>query len=182
MSTRDTDNYARAITELGLSMDVVFVPWSQSRNYKDMASINVRSLNWRISILYNGRPVLTTDYSAGIAHCPAYKAGSRTTLDYVDAITAETERGRVVARNNSLGLGFGAPITPVLSDVFASLTLDATVLDYRSFEDWAADYGYDIDSRNAEKLYRECLKTALALRSAIGDGGLAALQQLFQDY
>ena len=57
----------QAIAELGLTVESVFVPFSQSRN-KDETR---KSLNWRVTVKRNGRDVLTTDYSAGVAHCHA---------------------------------------------------------------------------------------------------------------
>jgi hypothetical protein len=37
------------------------------------------------------------------------------------------------------------------------------------FEEWAADLGYDPDSRKAEKLFKTCEKQAGRLRSFLGD-------------
>jgi hypothetical protein len=74
------------------------------------------------------------------------------------------------------------PKAPTLADVMHSLTMDASVLDCRSFEDWAAEYGYDTDSRKAEQVYDACLKSALELRALVGDSGLRALQSAFQEY
>jgi hypothetical protein len=60
---------AAAIAALGLTVESVFVPFSRSRN-KDETR---KTLNWKVTIKRNGRDVLTTDYSAGIARCPGYK-------------------------------------------------------------------------------------------------------------
>jgi hypothetical protein len=57
-----------------------------------------------------------------------------------------------------------------------------SVLDSGSFEEWAADYGFDTDSRKAETTYRACLDIALKLRNGIGEDGLRKLQEAFQDY
>lgn len=65
-----------AIDSLSLSVQSEFVPFSQSRNKdeKDENGNPRRSLNWRVTLQRNGREILTTDYSAGIAHCPGYAA------------------------------------------------------------------------------------------------------------
>jgi len=54
---------------------------------------------------------------------------------------------------------------PTAADVLSSLLLDAAVEDYSSFEDWAADLGYDPDSRKAVRTYQECLKLAPRVRA-----------------
>src|SRR5690606_30024160 len=56
-----------------------------------------------------------------------------------------------------------------LSDVMNSLFLDADVRHYSSFEEWARDYGYDTDSRSAERTYKACLKNYDDLRGLLGD-------------
>src|SRR4051812_41804307 len=52
--------------------------------------------------------------------------------------------------------GLGITSDPSARAVLESLFLDAAGYDNaRGFEDWAADYGYDTDSK-AEALYRRC--------------------------
>lgn len=164
------------IATLGLTVDSVFVPFSQSRN-KDS---DHKSLNWRVTIKRNGREILTTDYSAGVAHCPAYKdstLGRQDSVDRVRAIAQQCETGR----NGKPGRP-GEWIRPDSVDVLYSLVMDSNVIDSGGFESWAADYGYDPDSRKAESIYRECLEHALKLRAWIGGENLDALREAFQDY
>lgn len=177
-----------AIEELKLSIDATFVPWSKSRNAKGKSAgghpINDRSLNWRVALKVDGREVLSCDYSAGIAHCPAYKrlkmgGFSRVTVDQVEAIKHETETGRAWSEHLAAG---GKPILPCEVDVIWSLAQDADVINHATFEEWAENFGFDSDSRKAEATYRECLTHALALRNALGEGGLARLQEAGQDY
>ena len=56
------------IESLGLSVESEFIPWSQSRNKDD----DRPSLNWKVTVKRDGRDVLSTDYSAGMAYCPGY--------------------------------------------------------------------------------------------------------------
>ena len=177
----------QAITDLGLVVSAEFVPFSRSRSYKKDAKISERNLNWRVSlkrmaVINNGykagseRTLLTTDYSAGIGHAPSYKQG-RMTTDMVTALTHETEHGtRYIGRMSD------KQIKPNSTDVVASLLMDSDVLNHSTFESWASDCGYDVDSRKAETIYRACLETALALRNGIGDDGLRKLQEAAQDY
>ena len=57
---------------------------------------------------------------------------------------------------------------PTAADVLSSLLVDA-VADYSSFEDWAADLGYDHDSRNAHRTYLGCLKMVPRVRAFCGN-------------
>jgi len=179
----------QVIERLGLSIRAEFVPFSKSRNAKEKH----RSLNWRVTLVKRRdnadgdarfSDILTTDYSAGIAHCPAYKrlkmGGGRMTVEQAEVIEFETERGRA-SRNMRLGIG-GPAINPNPVDVIYSLTRDSDVLDYGTFEDWAPELGFDPDSRNAESIYRACLEIALKLRNGIGDSDLAALREAAQEY
>lgn len=184
----DKKQIADVIAALGLTLESTFVPFSKSRNKAEKH----KSLNWIVTIKRNGRDVLSTDYSAGIAHCPSYSKKTPAAWDRparmwpVLVADFETESGFQVASPYSTWRGFYAdkakPILPDAVDVFASLTLDSSVLDAGGFEDWASEYGYDTDSRQAEKTYRACLDIALKLRAAIGDSGMGALRDAFEDY
>lgn len=163
----------------GLTLAAQFVPYSQSRN----AASKWKSLNWRVTLQRHGRDVLTADYSAGIAHCPAYKlpvrdVGHQNSLMRHELIEREVETGKAARHSNALGiLGKSAPILPDTVDVVASLVSDADVLDAGCFEAWADDFGYDADSRKAEAIYRACLDHALRLRAGLGDPLLNSLRE-----
>lgn len=172
MATEKRTEIAAAIADLGLSVDAAFVPFSRSRN-KDEKH---KSLNWRITLKRKGRDVLTTDYSAGIAHCPSYGPKAWHKSD------AETECETGNTHRAPGGIGSKKPILPDPISVIWSLVADASVLDAGGFENWAADYGYDTDSRSAEKTYQACLDIALKLRCAIGEAGLSKLAEAFADY
>jgi hypothetical protein len=58
---------------------------------------------------------------------------------------------------------------PTAADVLSSLLEDASVEDYSSFEDWAADLGYDPDSRKAVRTYEECLELSPRVRAFLGN-------------
>lgn len=176
------------IADLGLSVAAVFVPLSQSRNKGE----KYPTLNWRVTLrrarllppeagvdLFD---VLTTDYSAGSAHCPSYRQGHRTVFTS-ERIAFECEHGKRARWLESAGmLTGGEPIKLDAVDVIHSLALNADVLNHSSFEEWASDLGHDPDSRAAENIYRQCLEHALALRNAIGEDGLRRLQEAGQGY
>ena len=188
------------VDRLGLKIRSQFVPFSQSRNRaeKDERGNPRYSLNWKVTLVRvhsadneAGRDVLTTDYSAGIAHCPSY--GKKPPMGWpnhasrwqAEATAWECENGRKAAYFSHSG-GFtparGPAVEPDPLDVLYSLAMDASVLDYASFEQWAPDLGFDPDSRKGEAIYRACLEIALTLRNAIGEAGIEALRNAFQDY
>ncbi len=168
-----------AAADLGITMQAEFVPWSKSRN----ASEKHRSLNWRVSLLKNGKAFITTDYSAGVGHCPSYKQNDKTEEGSL-LIAFECEhgkKGRFLASVDRV-MSTEKPINPAFADVVHSLVSDSDVIDHPTYESWASDLGYDADSRKGEAIYRACLDIALKLRSAIGEEGLAKLREACQDY
>lgn len=175
------DKILQTARELGLTMTAEFVPFSQSRNKGE----KYPSLNWRVTLLrgktHNSVPVLTTDYSAGCAQCPSYKQGDRA-IHRAERVAWECEHGKRSTLLGGMVVGTGKVLQPDFADVLSSLVMDAGVLDSSSFEDWASEFGYDTDSRTAEKLYRACLEIALKLRNSIGEAGLASLRDACQDY
>lgn len=183
METMTNEQRDAVIAALGLTYSAAFVPLSQSRNKDKVTSRKPSdwSLNWRVSIGKNGRSI-ETDYMQGIAHIPGYKHNQRWTQDAFDGTKNAVETGKS-GTVSSIGLGRVTPIpAPLLRDVLASLVLDASVVDYPDFESWAGDFGYDADSRDAERIYRACLDIGLKLRAMLGDKAMADLRDVFQDY
>lgn len=167
-----------AIKKHGLTVESHFVPFSLSRNKAEKN----KNLNWIVTLRRNGREVLTTDYSAGVAHCPAYeiKGQSKQEKDALIAVECESGFAQILMTWGSVYKG--RPIYPDSVNVIWCLVMDSGVLFYGGFEDWAAEYGYDTDSRKAESLYRQCLDSALKLQAALGPDALEELREAFQDY
>lgn len=66
--------------------------------------------------------------------------------------------------------GMGHLEDPVCADVLDCLINDAQSVDMGdTFETWCAEYGYDTDSRKAEKTYRACQLIAGKLSAFLGD-------------
>jgi hypothetical protein len=62
---------------------------------------------------------------------------------------------------------------PTADDVLSCLAMDAAGTENaRSFEEWAGEYGYDTDSRKAERMFRTCQQQSRKLKKFIGDPGL----------
>lgn len=180
---RTPEQTRQAVTDLlkdnDVKMDVVFIPWSKSRNKSE----KMPSLNWRITIICKGRFVLTTDYSAGYGHSPSYKQFYKKlnclklSVDEYNSIKKECETGKTSAR-----FGTVKPILPDIVDVIYSLLMDAQAIDCQDFEMWAGDMGYDTDSRKAEGIYKECVKIGMAMRACLGDELIEKLRELLQNY
>lgn len=163
----------------GVTMQADFVPFSQSRNAKPRKDGTVwRSLNWRVRLFHrrSSAPILETDYAQGEGHAPAYKAArnpSRMSVDERAALDRELEEGRTASPRHA----FRKPIpAPSIGDVMQSLAMDSDVLDHAGFEDWARDYGYDTDSREAESIYRACIEIATKIRAGLGGHLLAEIR------
>lgn len=59
---------------------------------------------------------------------------------------------------------------PTLEEVLDCLASDAAGYENaRSFEDWAGDYGYDTDSRKAERTFKTIEKQAASLKRVLGE-------------
>src|SRR5262249_20478447 len=57
---------------------------------------------------------------------------------------------------------------PNAEDVMEALCSDASSAE-NSFENWCGDYGYDTDSRRAERTYQAVQKQTAKLRRLLGD-------------
>ena len=167
--------------ELGLTIKTTFVPCSQSRSAKEKQS----NLNWKVTVCHRNRDILTTDYSAGCAHCPSYKKGDRSIVQ-AELIAWECEHGYPARYADGMAVPLkrfdAKPITSKTADVLHSLVIDAEAVDYGDFESWCNDLGYDPDSRKAEATYNACLKIGLKLLNALGTDGLQRLRKVCQDY
>jgi len=59
---------------------------------------------------------------------------------------------------------------PTAADVLSCLVSDANAVEQaRDFEDFCHDFGYDTDSRKAEKIYRQLETQAPKVRRFLGD-------------
>jgi len=68
----------------------------------------------------------------------------------------------------SLGSAHTRP--PNIPDVLETLAIDAgAVMEGQSFEDWAGNYGYDVDSRQAYQTFQNVQKIARQLQRLLGD-------------
>lgn len=65
--------------------------------------------------------------------------------------------------------GSAHTVAPTTADVLDCLAMDAAGYENaRSFDDWASEYGYDTDSRKAERIYKVCQRAAASLKRFVG--------------
>lgn len=67
--------------------------------------------------------------------------------------------------------------TPDPIEVLWSITRDSDALEM-TFEDWASEFGYDADSRKAEKTYRACQDNALRLKKILSEDKFKRVREL----
>jgi len=148
---------------LGVTIEAKYIP-------HDTPAGKTPTLRWSVAVRRNGRTFRTIEYFAGCAHSPEHKKAGRVT----PAVVAECETGILY--------GTSRPVPPPSAkEVFWCLLSDARGTD-ESFEDWATEYGFDPDSRKAEKDFNECRETAAALRRTFDRDELEALEAAFVDY
>ena len=59
---------------------------------------------------------------------------------------------------------------PKVEDVVYALCADSCGVEYsKGFEDWAANYGYDVDSREVERTYKACVAQTKRLKKFLGN-------------
>lgn len=126
-------------------------------------------IKWAVTFK-RGRIIGDFSYSAGIAHLPCYATlkGPKTTLHNEAIIAKELHTGRDAHR--------GRRIDPSAVDVLSCLARDAEAMQHDRFESWADDYGYDHDSRAAERIYKECVRAGLFLNATLDHVQFTALQ------
>ena len=72
---------------------------------------------------------------------------------------------------------------PDIEDIVFCLLGDSDpVINGYTFEEWASNFGYDVDSRSAEKIYRSCVDTGKKMLKMFSRQEIEQLQELFQDY
>lgn len=65
--------------------------------------------------------------------------------------------------------GCFVPVAPTLSEVLSAVAQDVrSVMDVFDYDEWAADLGYDADSRKGEKIYQAIRRQASKLKALLG--------------
>lgn len=150
--------FAELMQSYGASFRAMFVPQKFSRN----ANSPHKSLNWRCVIERKGKRYVT-DYMQGVGHIPAptHKTNHLRQWSVGEQEMMASNEGKYYATNSTF-ITASLPV-PKFFDVFQSLMMDASTAN-DTFPDWCDNLGYDSDSREAERIYNECLKVNMALQ------------------
>lgn len=174
----------KAMEKYAVTVDAEFVPYRQARKVKGRG-LGAPTLNWRVTLRAGGREVLTTDYTAGCAHCPSYKPGDTSAIHW-EVVEAECQTGY---RCVHTGYRAAPPrtnkacrINPDPADVVACILSDCDVADYATFAEWADSTGTDPDSLSGYKTYQDCLAVFMALHARVGASALAELKEAARDF
>lgn len=133
-------------------------------------------LNFNIE-LKNDRTKLTTSYSKGYGHCHNYKQYGLTMYD-AEQIVFECENG--VYRDTKTNR-LTQTASPTAAEVLYCLLNDAEATHY-TFEEWCDVFGYDSDSRKAEKIYNNCLEIGYKLNILLPQQAQDELREILSDY
>jgi hypothetical protein len=183
-----SNQISKLIETYDISMKFTFVPFTESKNCKDSSANwfkapNWPSLNWKVEVLHSGRSILHTDYRQGLGHIPGYKPSRYVSMFAAEVLSHTMQNGKVPTHQQPYIAKAGKMPDPKIEDVLYSLLLDGSAdFDAQRFEDWCGYFGYDTDSRKAERIYGECLRTGQALRNALGAPAIDKLREAFRDY
>ena len=128
------------------------------------------------------------DFFTGIAHMPKpmyekYGRLTRYTQRDWDALCLIVCDGRYPATAGTSRLWSDQKcFQPTAASVLYCLLSDSDVENYRTYDEWASDLGYDPDSRSGEQTFNACLQNTRALRRAIGSTAIEKLREMLQDY
>lgn len=95
---------------------------------------------------------------------------------YTNMTTGESRPRTYTARMTTyFSMGYGHKgKEPGAADVLDCLASDSSSVS-DSLEDWCSNYGYDTDSRKAERTYKACVHAASRLKTFLGDAAYETL-------
>lgn len=174
------------LAALGFSLAITSGPTGQVRD-NDWPCIA-----YTVRLEYKGRSVIETGYSLGVGHVKVPKRWedqpAGLTSDEVCAFNTLRNNPHAQLKDKALHARFAAKlakaqkVAPTLANVLHSLISDGEAyFDALSFEDFAANYGYDVDSRKAEATYRKCDEIGRALARGIPTDTLAKAREIVSE-
>lgn len=160
--------------------------WELSYTVKDPGGWERESV-FEVTLTRNGR-TYATEYTKGCAHRVWKRGNQFPRTNYWDARRKpgqsvelfglpKLKPGDVTAEFDRLT----EAEPPTVDEVLWSLVSDASGVRHgQTFDEWAGEYGYDTDSRKAEKAFNSCRDEWAGLIRLGADFG--KLDELFQDY
>ena len=188
MNTETKTKIDELIARMGISMSHTPPTLESQENKRDGKPGFWHHLAFTAAITRNGKTAWAGPYKMGLGNFKAkpiakVRLQSQPWEELVRGITdRELSAGAqsVIRAHISHNLLSGGPSLP---DVLYSLFSDGDgYFDRLSFEEWAGNYGYDEDSRTAERMFRECQETGRKLSRAFTAAEIQELREAFQDY
>ena len=181
--------YAEAI-DLGLSLETG-QPAAEIREEKWLC------ISYPVTLKRGGSVIHPSRYSIGSGHVPPIKKSKRDQTQLSGFTggsgvfwTIQRKGWRIIPNmsceeDREEGLAMmqkqakRCKIKPKLADVLHSFLMDGQpAFDAYTFEEWAKEYGYNEDSRKAESIFQECLKTGDNLRRHLSAAEIEKLREL----
>lgn len=123
---------------------------------------------WEVELHRAGK-TFTAPYSAGFAHCkPVYPISPKGPREKVTQKMARALKPFGALSVDDVS-GYVEPTAPTLTRYLECLQLDARSGEHLLFEDFADEFGYDLDSRKAEKIWRACQQTRGELQKFLAE-------------
>ena len=98
-----------------------------------------------------------------------YSYSSRESTWYYNEWKCVLRMGKRQMTIPAFKMGVGLTGEPSAYDVLYSVISDAQSIEYYTFEGWCNEYGYDTDSRKAERMYHDCERENEQLKKFLGE-------------
>lgn len=89
--------------------------------------------------------------------------------------------GKTIEIEGEYSQGSGIKELPTKADYILALLTDTSGIEGQTFKDFCSNFGYDEDSRRAERIYRACMNEYEDLRKMFTKQELRKLYKLAQD-
>jgi hypothetical protein len=189
MTTATKNEKAAKLAEMGWALAVLSGPEGETENFPELG--NFTSIRFLVRVLRNGKTVGDFPYSMGTGFVdlklPVFSRQNfekapknfehflHTAKRNPSARFIDTEGARAFWEHAAKI----AKLRPDLADVLGCLLLDGEC--YRnaeSFDEFCSNFGYDNDSRNAERIYNECMETGRKFARFVSSSEVEEIREL----
>lgn len=179
MNTETKTKADELIVRLGVSIESIDPILRSEESKTDGKTAQWHHVAFNVTLRKEGKFVWSGPYKMGLGNFPEFKN-----------VISRVHSGDLAPHVRGVISGIIGGVTlplfrtrPSLPDVLYSLLSDGDGYFNRlSFEEWAGNYGYDEDSRTAERMFRECQETGRKLSRAFTPAEIQELREAFQDY
>jgi hypothetical protein len=182
---QEIPDYQIAKTEMQTILDVLSLKVESSSATDEVSD---KHAYLKYTVIINGQ---SFDYSMGIGHID-WKTFNKSSINYISFTREERSFLETHARkpfcifydqkgwaNTCAKVANRMKLQPKLIDVISSVLMDATAL-HMTFEDWCSEFGYDNDSKKAEKIYNACCDNARKAMKFLNRETMEKLTELSQ--